>query len=239
MNNEGGTLGADPGSGGVTITFAVAPNFATLVSPNYIPLVLDAGQATMEIVYLTAYTAGATTGTIARAQEDATHWPAVAHPSGTWVCAPTVADFNYPSNGYGVSGNTGATPTPAVGLTTQKIAISTTSLTATWAQCATLSLAAGTWLLMAPCEFDNTGNATGLILCSALIGPTSSSSSGFYTSLDLSLPIAATQFNSSFTMITTIVLASPASIYLNAQASTIVGTPQINGNSSLVAVRIA
>ena len=98
-NNEGGLLGADPGSGGTTITFATAPNFATITGSDYIPLVLDAGLPTLEIVWLTAYTAAATTGTITRAAEDSSHWPAVAHPGpGTWVCAPTVNDISYPQN---------------------------------------------------------------------------------------------------------------------------------------------
>jgi len=95
-NNEGGRLGADPGASGTTITFAIAPNFATLSGSDYIPLVLDAGLATMEIVYLTAYTAAAATGTITRAAEDPSHWPAVSHSSGSWVCAPTVLDLVVP-----------------------------------------------------------------------------------------------------------------------------------------------
>jgi hypothetical protein len=74
-----GSLGADPGLG-TTVTFALAPTFATLTGTDYVPLILG---ATVEIVYLTAYTAGATTGTIKRAQENTT---AVAHPGGTWAC---------------------------------------------------------------------------------------------------------------------------------------------------------
>ena len=99
-NNQGGLLGADPGSGGTTLTFIVAPDFATIVGPDYIPIALDPGLSTFEIVHMTAYTAGATTGTITRAAEDGTLWPAVAHPiavgpppTGTWTVAPTVADM--------------------------------------------------------------------------------------------------------------------------------------------------
>lgn len=93
-NNQGGLLGADPGISGTTITFAVAPNFSTLTSTDYIPLVLDAGTTRFEIVYLTSYTAGALTGTILRSAEDASRWPSVAHPNGTWSCAPTAVSFN-------------------------------------------------------------------------------------------------------------------------------------------------
>ena len=66
----------------------------------------------MEIVYLTAYTAGQITGTITRAAEDSTHWPAVAHnlaagppATGLWVQAPTVQDFV--AVGSGISALTG------------------------------------------------------------------------------------------------------------------------------------
>jgi len=75
------------------INFAVAPNFATIVAPDYIPLPLDAGKAGMEIVWLTAYTAGATSGTVTRAAEDATNWPAATHAAGTWACDLTVLDL--------------------------------------------------------------------------------------------------------------------------------------------------
>ena len=105
-NNESGslaTVGTDVTNSAVatTINFAVAPNFATLTAGQTITLALDAGNPHFEIVYLTAYTAGATTGTVTRAAEDATNWPAVAHPvaagppaTGTWTCAPTVNDFS-------------------------------------------------------------------------------------------------------------------------------------------------
>jgi lysophospholipase L1-like esterase len=88
-NNESGTLGAALTNSGTTVTFTSAPNFATLTGQQYIPLFLDAGTGSFEIVYLTAYTSGGTTGTIKRAAEDSTHWPAVAHNSGsgTWACA--------------------------------------------------------------------------------------------------------------------------------------------------------
>lgn len=94
-NNQSGFLG---GTGltnsGTTITFAAAPNFATIVAPDFIVLVLDPGTPNMEVVYLTAYTAAATTGTITRAAEDGTRWPAVAHSVGAaWSNDPTVADY--------------------------------------------------------------------------------------------------------------------------------------------------
>ena len=90
------------------ITVAVAPNFATIVAPDYIPLTLDPNTATMEIAYLTAYTSGATTGTITRGAEDATLHPAAAHGvSATWDHGPTVQDFRPWSN----AATAGALPT--------------------------------------------------------------------------------------------------------------------------------
>lgn len=91
-NNQGGALGADPGVSGTTLTFGLAPNFATLTGGQYIPIILDPGLGTFEIVYLTAYTSGQTTGTMTRQAEDSGNWPEVAHPSGTWVQAPTYLD---------------------------------------------------------------------------------------------------------------------------------------------------
>jgi len=94
-NGQRGTTGASLTSSGTTITFTVAPNFATIVSPTYIPLTLEPNTANMEIVYLTAYTSGATTGTITRAAEDATLHPAVAHViTSTWDHGPTKGDFD-------------------------------------------------------------------------------------------------------------------------------------------------
>ena len=102
-------------SNGTTITFTAAPNFATLTGGQTITLVLDAGTSTMEIVYLTAYTSGATTGTISRAAEDATNWPAHTHASGTgtWACSPTINDFTAAAIGAAPTASPTFTGTPA------------------------------------------------------------------------------------------------------------------------------
>jgi hypothetical protein len=97
-NNQGGklaTVGTDVtnSTSATVINFQVAPNFATITGSDYIPIALDAGGGTFEVVYLTAYTAAATTGTVTRQAEDATLWPAVAHAGGTWSHDPTAADF--------------------------------------------------------------------------------------------------------------------------------------------------
>lgn len=96
-NNALGALGATLSSGGTTITFQVAPAFATLSGLDYIPLVLEppigaAPSAGFEIVHLTAYTATQLTGTIARAQEGTS---ATTHASGSlWECSAVSADVD-------------------------------------------------------------------------------------------------------------------------------------------------
>ena len=108
-NNQSGSLGSDPGISGTTITFAKVPKFATITGSDYIPIALDAGLPTYEIVYLTAYTAGSLTGTISRAAEDSTNWPAVAHPTsattGTWGVDATLTDFGTGTAGTLVAAN--------------------------------------------------------------------------------------------------------------------------------------
>jgi len=77
-----GTLGASLTSGGTSITFAAAlkeggsggTNITTLGTDEYLPLTIED-----EVVYLTAYTSGATSGTISRGQEGTT---AAAHNNG-------------------------------------------------------------------------------------------------------------------------------------------------------------
>src|SRR4051794_20673046 len=93
------TLGAALTNVGTTITFPSAltaagvGNVVTIVAPDYIPLCLlspTTGLVT-EIVYLTAYTNGATTGTITRAQEGTT---GIVHALGDPVVQDvTAADF--------------------------------------------------------------------------------------------------------------------------------------------------
>lgn len=81
---------------GTTITFADVLNFGgtqavpTFADPIYLPLVIDPDSATEEIVWLTAYTEGATTGTILRAQENSI---GIAHSNGAPIVhGPTAAD---------------------------------------------------------------------------------------------------------------------------------------------------
>lgn len=96
-NGVRATLGADLLTAGTTITFA-APlahedgSVATLTGSDYLALtILDSAGDPEEIVHLTAYTSGASTGTVLRAQEGTT---ATDHDTGAKVIhGPTVADF--------------------------------------------------------------------------------------------------------------------------------------------------
>jgi len=77
------------------ITFNSAPAFSTVSSPDYIPLVLDppsgnTPNANFEIVHLTGYSSGSSTGTVARGQEGTV---VSAHANGAnWLCGQTAAD---------------------------------------------------------------------------------------------------------------------------------------------------
>jgi len=91
-----GTLGADLDTGVTTIDFGSDPGFATIAAPDYATLIIDpegAGNGP-EVVYLTAFTATQTTGTITRGEEG-TSDPGVTHASGTvWRHGPTIEDFD-------------------------------------------------------------------------------------------------------------------------------------------------
>lgn len=102
IDNSIGTLGAALTSAGTTITFASAPSWATLPKGNIIPLVLDPPGASpngnYEVVYVTAYTSGATTATIKRGQEGTT---GVAHSNGaTWMVGPTAAGEGWDNGSF-------------------------------------------------------------------------------------------------------------------------------------------
>lgn len=86
---------------GTTITFDAAPSFSTLSTDEYIPITfVHATPASSEIVYLTAYTSGATTGTVVRAREGTSEgtWNA----ASTWEHAPT-ADLRIMNADVGAS----------------------------------------------------------------------------------------------------------------------------------------
>ena len=97
-DNALGQLGASLAAtaGPDTINFgSTIPPFATLGNGDYIPLTLDPPisykpSSTEEVVWLTSYTSGASTGTIKRGCENTSS--AIHKNGGLWVCAPTIWD---------------------------------------------------------------------------------------------------------------------------------------------------
>lgn len=93
------SLGASLTNSATSVTFNAALTYnngtsvPTISGSDYIPLeILDASGNMTEIVWLTAYTSGATTGTISRGQEGTS---GVAHSSGDKVIhGPTVDDVS-------------------------------------------------------------------------------------------------------------------------------------------------
>jgi hypothetical protein len=94
-------LGASLTSSATSVTFNAALTFdngtavPTITGSDVIPLsILDANGMLSEVVWLTAYTTGGTTGTISRGQEGTT---GIAHSSGAKiVAAPTALDLTAP-----------------------------------------------------------------------------------------------------------------------------------------------
>jgi len=79
----------------VIIYWPLAPPFPTIASPNVAKIVLAPDTVNEEIIYLTAYTAGALSGTVTRNAE-ATQGGANASPlqqGVAWRHGPTVLDF--------------------------------------------------------------------------------------------------------------------------------------------------
>lgn len=94
-NGLNAALGGSLTNSATSITFAAALTHSngtavpTISSPDYIPLaILDTSGHLSEIVWLTAYTSGATTGTIARGKEGTS---GVTHSSGDKVVAAVLA----------------------------------------------------------------------------------------------------------------------------------------------------
>lgn len=92
QNFLSGTLTADPGAGGATLTSAELTSMTTVASPDYMWVTLDpAGvNGAPEIVKVTTHAGAGGTAAITRAQQSTT---ARAHPVGTvWRHGPTSED---------------------------------------------------------------------------------------------------------------------------------------------------
>lgn len=92
------------------LTHAGGTNVPTVAAPDYLPLaILNGDGVVSEVVYLTAYTAAATSGTITRAQESTS---AGTHQAGASVVhGPTRRDFN----GRDINAQTGTAYTLTLG----------------------------------------------------------------------------------------------------------------------------
>lgn len=97
INNVGDTTGSvNPitlsSIGATTATWPSAPaNMPTVASPDILKLVVEPGTPNEEILYVTAFTAGASSATVTRAQEGSA---ARAHSATPWAHGSTAADFS-------------------------------------------------------------------------------------------------------------------------------------------------
>lgn len=85
------TLTNTGGGGDNTATFAAAPNLPTITAPDIAKIIVEPDTPNEEIIFVTAYTAAATTATVTRAQEGTTK---IAHTGTAWVHGPTAANVS-------------------------------------------------------------------------------------------------------------------------------------------------
>lgn len=96
VNNLGDATGSSNpitlSSGSATsASWTSAPtNMPVVAFPDYVALTVEPNTANEEIIYVTAYSASATTATVTRAQEGTS---GITHTSKAWVNAPTALDF--------------------------------------------------------------------------------------------------------------------------------------------------
>ena len=159
------------------------------------------------------------------------------------------AAIQVPDSGYGITGNTGSTPTPAVSLTsTSSFISSNVTLTATTPKDITsLTLAAGTWLLIGQATIDNT---TAAVISATGLWISTTSNGGAATSLTgaegvLGGATAATAHFAPFSCSCIVTPATSTTYYLDAEITAAATTGLVLANdlaqnlSGLIAVRIA
>lgn len=101
-------------AGALTATWPNSPaNMPAVVSPDILKITVEPNTPREEILYITAYTVGATSATVLRAQEGLL--PAAAHVNVAWVHAPTASDFPGPAGPQGPPGAGVANPLTSVG----------------------------------------------------------------------------------------------------------------------------
>ena len=146
-----------------------------------------------------------------------------------------------PGNGYGITGNTGATPTPAVGLTIQTAAQSgNMNLTTGFQNCCNVALAAGSWVLHAIVNLSTPGAVAANTYATLILGPTSASASGAYLTMYEEIVITTDFARHNVPMQLPLVLASPTTVYLEALVASTAASPTTGGTvTSIIATRIA
>lgn len=112
-------------AGGTTATWAVAPPLPTISSSDYVPIIIFPGDPTEEIVWLSPYTAGATTGTVVRNAEptQAGQNSNAAHTGVSWLHGPTAMDFSPPILSGHLGGDVSLTGSLATIFSTSTLAV--------------------------------------------------------------------------------------------------------------------
>ena len=73
-----------------SVSWSASPSFPTIATPDYAVIVVQPDTANEEIIYLTAFTAAGTSGTVVRAQEGTS---GATYTGTAWIHGPTVLDF--------------------------------------------------------------------------------------------------------------------------------------------------
>jgi hypothetical protein len=101
-----------------------------VTSPDFLKIIVEPGTTSEEIIYVTAYSAAATTATVSRAQEGTT---GVTHSGKAWVHGPTALNFSGASSVAGVYGD-GSDGSPTFDGTTTVLGVAPASNTYTLAR---------------------------------------------------------------------------------------------------------
>jgi hypothetical protein len=153
-----------------------------------------------------------------------------------------------PANGYGISGNTGATPTPAVGLTEASAVLATnTTLSASVATtlATSPSLGIGTWLLFAVVTLtQNTTTASPLNTACAVVAGTGVATIAGPNEFWISVPAGASLANLVSAALAAVLTVTTAGTFIlqagvSSASLTAAGTASGNNPTGLMAVRIA
>ena len=221
---------------------------------QYHCLIVDPTKTNFELVEATGLSG--TTLTIVRAAES---WngsaTAYTFASGSTIAIVTsvqsvinlAAQSMTPANGYGITGNTGLTPTPAVGLTSSGAEISTNVNLNNTGGVTTIidtpSLAVGVWLLTftATIVFGVAGSNTALAQCIlAITADTATATFAGVPSCRMTPGVVATNLGiaSTLSVIATVTVAGTVKL-TGAYTDTTLGAVAFNNATGYTAVRIA